>query len=377
MASVYIRKRDKSYQVVVDMGKDNNGKDIRKYISCKTKKEAEKIKVKEEYNLTTKNYVNPSDMTFGEFYKFWLNDYVKHNCAKTTAITYNQIAEMYIIPELGNIPLQDLSSFHIQRYYSKLIDVYGLSPNTVYKHHANIKRSLSYAKTHSLVLKNVTDSIELPKREEFNNNIYNIEQIQELLKVIKGTDIEVHVSLAVYLGLRRSEIAGLKWEYVDLKNRIIKIREVMVRTGNSIIIKKPKSDASKRDLYIPDELYELLTHHKKEQKKNKEKYGKDYHNSGYVCVYENGKPFSPDKISAKFSRLLKRNNLPHIRLHDLRHSFVTLLIKNGAKHNISIKDISKAAGHSDITTTLKIYAHVLDDDSRDTIKTMSNIISKE
>lgn len=375
----FIRKRGKSYQVILEYGKDAEGNRIRKAITVKTSKEADAILTEHEHNMQNNNYVLPTSMTYAEFLTYWFDNYVKKNCEETTQIGYKHIVEKYLKPKLGIHKLQELQPIHIQKYYKYLMDEVGFSPNTVYRHHANIRKSLDFALKQQFVMRNVADAVELPKRKEFEGSYYTIEQLQHLQELIKGHELEVPISLAIYLGLRREEIAGLKWKYVDMNARTIEIKEVRVRMSKETITKKPKTKGSIRTLYIPDDLYTLLKAHKAKQEQLKKDMGKDYQGGDYVCTKENGVVFRPEKISMAFKKFLEENNnpekndLPHIRLHDLRHSFATLLYQNG----VPIKNISDALGHSDITTTLKVYAHIMDDSRKETIDKMNDMLKQK
>lgn len=248
------------------------------------------------------------------------------------------------------------------------MDTKKLSPNTVHKHHANIRKALDYALKHQFVYRNVADAVTLPKKRKFQGKAYNKEQLNTLLKLVKGNKIEIPVILAVFLGLRREEILGLRWNSVDLENRIIYINEVRVRAGRNVVIKQPKTEKSQRSLYISDEVYTLLLELKQKQEKYKRVLGKDYDKRGYLYVHDNGKPYRINSISDQFKKFLEKNNLPQIRLHDLRHTFASILYNEG----VDLKSISEALGHSDLGTTNKIYTHRFDKTHKDTV----NILSK-
>lgn len=366
----FIRRRGSSYQIILEYGKDAQGKRIRKAVTAKTEKEAEKILIEHNYNMQNNNFVKPNTMTYKEFLTFWFDSYVKRNCEKTTQGEYKRIIDKYLSPKLGDIKLQELQPFHIQKYYEWLMAEKKLSPNTIYRHHANIRKSLDFALKQQFITRNTADAVELPKKKDFEGSFYTIEQIQNLQKLLKNNELEIPINLAIYLGLRRGEIAGLKWKSIDLINRSIEIKEVRVRLDKTIITKKPKTKGSLRTLYIPDDLLILLTNHKQKQEQLKKDIGKEYKGGDYVCTKSNGIIFRPEKISMAFRNFIEKNNFPHIRLHDLRHSFATILYQNG----VPIKNISETLGHSDITTTLKIYAHLMENSKKDSVNKMNDIL---
>jgi integrase len=187
----------------------------------------------------------------------------------------------------------------------------------------------------------------------------------------KDTKLELPVYLAGYLGLRREEITGLKWIYVNLDERILRIEEVRTSAGNKTVVKSPKTEKSRRSLYIVEELYALLRRHLERQIKYKEILGDDYEDSGYVFVRDDGKPYRVNTVTEQFKEFLEINDLPKIRLHDLRHTFSSILYDEG----VDLKAISEALGHSDIGTTSRIYTHLFDKTHKNTVSVMGRVLN--
>jgi len=164
------------------------------------------------------------------------------------------------------------------------------------------------------------------------------------------------VLLASFYGLRRSEVLGLKWECVDFTANTLTIRDTVVRCGNTAIIDKPraKTKASHRTLPLTPQLREYLQELKRQQIENRLLFGAEYIVNDYVCKRANGEPFSPNYITCRFSKLIKRHKLPHIRFHDLRHSAASNLLALG----YSLEEIQEWLGHGTLATTADIYAHL-------------------
>lgn len=366
-----IQKIGKKYRVTLEVGKDANGKRLREYKTVTTHEEAKKILTEFEYNKQRNLLVNSDSIKVKEYLIYWMDNYVKYNCEITTVHGYENIINNHVIPFLGQIELQKLQAIDIQRYYKHLLDIKKLSPNTVHKHHANIRKALDYALKHQFVYRNVADAVTLPKKRRFQGKAYNKVELNNLLALVKGTKIELPVLLAAFLGLRREEILGLRWKSVDLENRIIYIDEVRVRAGKNVVVKQPKTEKSQRSLYISDEIYTLLLELKQNQEKYKKALGKDYDKQGYLYTHDDGKPYRVNSISDQFKKFLEKNNLPKIRLHDLRHTFASILYNEG----VDLKSISEALGHSDLGTTNKIYTHRFDKTHKDTVTIMSKVLN--
>jgi integrase len=371
MAASY-SKVGKKFRITYEYGKDANGKRIRKFETVATEAEAKRLVTDFNYKQQRNQLVMKNDITLADHLRNWMDFYVATNCEKTTAYGYRNIIENHLIPYMGNMKLQDLHPAIIQQYYKHLLVQKSLSPNTVHRHHAVLRKALEFGKKQQYIYENFAENVELPKKINNAGQSYTPDQVKVLLQKVKGTKMEVPVYLAVCLGLRREEITGLRWENVDLENRVLRIVEVRTAAGdNNNIIKEPKTKNSKRTLYIVDEVNDVLVAQKEWQAKQKELLGKLYHDSGYVFVRDDGKPYRVNSVSEHFSDFLKKHGLPKIRLHDLRHTFASVMYAEG----VDLKAISEMMGHSDISTTSRIYTHLFDNTHKEKLSVMSKILS--
>lgn len=201
--------------------------------------------------------------------------------------------------------------------------------------------------------------------------MYDEEEIAKLLKCCEGKDIELMIKLALTLGLRRGELLALKWSHIDFNKQVVKINENMVYVGKDVakagyIIKSPKSESGNREITITEKLMELL-------KKHYEAYlstVKTSDNGGFVICQPNGEPYTPNALTRKFDRFLKANNLKKIRLHDLRHTKATLMLK----HGISAREAQSRLGHADVSVTLGTYSHILSSMEKSTANTIESAV---
>ncbi len=155
-------------------------------------------------------------------------------------------------------------------------------------------------------------------------------------------------------GLRRSELMGLRWLDIDFDNNTITIQHTAVANGIVERKDKTKNASSNRVYPLLEDIKGILLNIQKGQSEYQKLFGNCYHDTGYVFTKENGELYYPDYPSKRLQKVIKRNGLPHIRWHDLRHSTASMLIEKGW----SMKDISEWLGHADISTTMNIYGHL-------------------
>ena len=366
MVTGSLRKRkDKWYAIICF---NTNGKQSQKWISTGVAapgniRKAEKF-LKDriaEYSAAeiAEAPVKEEKLLFCDF----LTDYLEARKPNIEDITYcgyknilNQILDHF---SKLNLTLENITALHIQKYYTaKLKEV---SANTVLKHHTFIRSALSYACKMKLLTDNVTDLVEKPEKQKFIGSFYNQEEIGKLLEIIKDTSIEAPVMFAIYYGLRRSEILGIKWSAIDFHNKTLTVRHKVVPLSDDGKYRLHKSDklknkSSYRSMPINDDLHNFLCDLRRKQDENKKFAGNVYNNeySEYVCVNDLGRILLPNYVTKKFKELLESNGLRVIRFHDLRHSCASLLLHLG----YNMKDIQLWLGHGDIGTTMNIYAHV-------------------
>ena len=208
---------------------------------------------------------------------------------------------------------------------------------------------------------NPADKVERPKADKFIGSFYDSNEVQALFEAAKGTLIEIPIFLGAFYGLRRSEALGLKWDAIDFQNNTITIRHTVTSCnldGKHIQIAQDttKTKSSMRTLPLVPVFKEKLLKLKEQQEEYKRVCGRCYNKKylEYICVDEMGTLISPHYLTASFPKLLEKNNLRHIRFHDLRHSCASLLLANG----VPMKQIQEWLGHSDFSTTANVYAHL-------------------
>lgn len=309
----------------------------------------------------------PDDIKLEDWLNYWLEDVVALNLEYTTYYCYRNIVKNHIAPILGRIKLKELTPFRVQQYYTEMTRQKGLSPNTVHKHHILLHTALKLAFRQGILPVNPIDRVTPPKERETQRAFYTPQQLKCLLQTASGTNVELIVKLAGYLGLRRGEICGLRWEDVNFQEKVISIRRTRTTAGVRVVEKAPKSGNSIRRLSIEqlDDLLELLAAVKTRQRSSSS--GGE---GGYVLTQSDGGPLHPNMVTQQLSDFVKERNLPPITVHGLRHTFAS--VANSV--HIPLPDISKALGHRDVVVTGRIYTHIFDQTHSEAVNAVARCI---
>ena len=360
----------KVYYVSMDLGRDENGKRIKQYKTFPNISSA-RAGLKEFHAERKRNSrTTPHRITVAQWLEYWMDTIVRPNRAETTVYAYQKIIDNHINPAMGNVALTDLTAKDIQQYYIDTQRATGLSSNTMRRHHDLLSSSLRTAVRQDMLLSNPVDRVEPPKSRLYEADFYDSQNLKRLYMLIGGHWLELVVKLAGSLGLRREEICGLKWESVDFERRLIHIKEARTAYGATIVQKETKNRSSIRMLYMPEEIYRLMWREKMRQQAESALREDEYNPGHHVVLDRNGVPYSPNALSLAFTRYIKRNNLPRVTLHGLRHSFATVASNQG----VSLFDIGKALGHSTPATTGRIYTHLVDRTHEETMLRVSDAL---
>lgn len=336
------------------------------YKAGKTKKEAEALLAKLIAEIEQGTYVAPSKATLAEWLRRWL-DMAKPQLAVRTWERYRELCEHHIIPALGATRLHKLAPLHLQTFLNRLLESGrkdgkgGLSPQTVHHIHRLLHRAFEVAVKLQVLARNPCDAVEPPKVPRREMKALDEAGARALLEAAAGTRLYPIVYLALATGLRRSELCGLRWQDVDLENCVLYVRRTLHPTKSQGLVEKaPKTHRSARSVPFPADVAQVLREWRKQQLEERLRLGAAYRVTDYVFTEEEGGPVHPDRLTQRFEALVQKAGLPRIRLHDLRHSTATLLIRAGE----TLKTVQEVLGHSSIRTTGDIYAHVLPDHLR-------------
>jgi integrase len=353
--SVFQRK-DGRWVVQVELG---DGKRKQFYVTS----QGEGIKKLREVQHELEQGTLPTgpQQTVKQYLEFWLEEVHRPTIRVSTYVKYRVFVYKHFIPVLGHLRLQKLTPQHVQSLYRQK-EKEGISTKTIQVMHGVLHKALDMAVRWSLVSRNVCDVVSPPRVARTERRLLSIEQVHHLLGVVRGHWLEVLLTMAVTLGMRRGEMLALRWADVDLKGRWVQVcRTVDYVTGHGYVETEPKTAAGRRVIALPFFVAGMLERHRDRQREARKQAGNAWQDRDLVFTNGRGGYVSPMYLLALFNKALAEAGLPHMRFHDLRHSAVTLLVGMG----VPLKVVQEIVGHSDITMTADIYAHVLPAMQRD------------
>lgn len=321
---------------------------------------------------------NSSGMLFADWMLQWLDE-TQGNIAESTYKEYKKQIERQIAPYFKEkkIVLRDLQTYQIQEFYN--MKSQEVTANTVRHYHANIHKALSHAVKMGRLKYNPADNVELPPIRKHVADHYTASELAILVEKCRGTQIETVVLLASWFGMRRGEIIGLKWDCVDFEGGTLFVTGVIkdkskagTKTRTLYYEPFPKTKSSIRSFPMSEETKNYLLNIKRKQEKLKmlPKYNHEW--DEFVCVRENGDLIPLEYVTRAFPELCKKCGLPRLKLHELRHTNISLLLENG----YDMKLLQEWAGHSSYVTTANTYSHVQAKSKEKLTASISEILSK-
>lgn len=370
----------KGWRASILVGKDEKGKNIRKQFYGKTQKEA-KQKLDEFKNQISLGSLPTDDkIILEQWYYTWLFDYRIKDLKPKSFEKYEGIYRNYIKnTPLGKIKLKDLRATHLQQHYNNLLDIDKKSISTIRGLNTRLKPCLAEAEKQGYIQKNYCKMVTLPKDNTTKEiKVLTPIQQQSFIAAIKGHELGVLFLVALSTGLRLGEILGLKWYDIDFNSGTLTVNRTLQRVteidrdGNresKIIEQLPKTKNSIRTVPIPQNILSRLKDYRVEQNKNRLKLGEAYLNSNYVFCNNLGYPIDDKRPARNLKSILTKLNIEPIKFHGLRHTYATRLFEA----NVPPKTVQVLMGHYDISITMDIYTHVMEDTKLEAVEKLNKI----
>jgi integrase len=348
------------WYVVVDAPPGADGRRRRKWHgSWATRQEAEQAMTKIVGSVHDGTYVEPHKVTVKTFIIDEWFPAVRRSLKPSTLRLYRTLADAYIVPTIGDVPLRKLSPGHLNRLYGELLeagkrDASPLGAETTRKVHRLLHRVLKDAVKWNRVARNVAAIADPPRAQRPKMEAWTAEQLDVFLDRASDDRLYALWFLFATTGMRRAEALGLRWSDVDLDASRLSVRQTLAYVGTKAMFSEPKTDASRRLIELAPPTVEALRGHRSRQAEERLAVGPGYSTLDLVFAHVDGRPLSPATVSRTFVRLVKEVGLPRIGVHGLRHTFATLALLDG----IPSKIVAEVLGHSSTRITEDLYQHV-------------------
>ena len=357
----HIRQRGPGHwAIVIDQRDPHTGKRRRKWFSFTgTKRQAETERARLITEIDRGIGIQPGKTKVASYLSQWL-EHTKSSVARRTFERYAELVSKYINPVLGDVPLNKLQAHTIATAYlrirsSRTRGEGPLSAKTVLHCHRVLSAALRQAVRWRLLPFNPAADVKPPKVERRLGATYSLTETADLLEALRGSWMRVPVLLAVMCGMRRGEIAALRWGSADLDRGQLAVVQSAEKSKAGVRYKEPKSGRSRTIALSPHVVTELRAH-KLRQAEMLLRLGIRSDDNAFVVAQRDGSPYDPDSISQEWRVQVLKAGVPRLRFHDLRHTHATHMLASGVHPKIA----SERLGHSTIGITLDLYSHAVE-----------------
>lgn len=357
------------WEARITTGRDTStGKQIQQSFSGKTQKEVREKMQAAAVAVNVGSYIPPQKMTVAQWMDIWASEYLG-NLKSTTTATYNGNINNHIKPGIGALRLSDLHPHHVQTFINSIDSV---SPSTVRFVYKILHAALQKAVALDYIVRNPAENCVLPKATPPDITPLTDAQAAALLTASKGSPIEHIISVALFTGLRQSEILGLTWDCIDLQRGFVTVNKQLGKTGHrkTGVFTTPKSGKGRTITPAPF-VMAVFKAQKARQAEMRMKAGAIWNNEyNLVFTLEDGSLYDQQRLLRGFRNILKAAGLEGVRFHDLRHTYAVNAIRAGD----DIKTVQGNLGHSSAAFTLDKYGHFTEQMQKDSASRMEAFI---
>ncbi|MFF5391162.1 tyrosine-type recombinase/integrase [Streptomyces sp. NPDC013012] len=334
------------------------------WAECDTKRRALLDKVASGTPVPTRS------AKLSEWLAHWLESIVRPRRKLSTYDKYEAHVRLYLSPMLGTKRLESLSVPDVRRFLLQLEK--KTTAATAKESHRVLRTALSAACREELIVRNVAKLVEPPRAAVRDLSPWSLDETLDFLAAARRDPLYAAFVLAIAMGLRRGEIVGLRWNDIDLENRVLLVRQQVQRRRGVLYNDETKGRRS-RAIPLPAMCLAPLRRHRMRQKTTYEAAGTEWTTAGYVFATRTGRPVEPRNVHRSFVRVGEAAGLRPIRLHDARHGCATLLTAAGVAPRV----VMEILGHSQISLTMDVYTHVVQDTQREAISHMDRLLTRK
>ncbi|MFE0653812.1 tyrosine-type recombinase/integrase [Streptomyces sp. NPDC059534] len=305
-----------------------------------------------------------------EWLPYWLEQHVEPRRKLSTYDKYEAHVRIHLLPMLGTRSLESLSTADVRRFLTRVQK--EKTAATAKEAHRVLRTALSGAVRDELITRNVASLVEPPRAKQREIRPWTLEETLKFLEAARGESLYAAFVLAIAMGLRRGELVGLRWSDLDLENRVLHVRQQTQRRRGKLYQDDPKS-RRRRVIPLPALCIAPLRWHRLKQREMFAATGVTWSEDGPVFATRNGRTVEPRNVYRAFTRVAADAGLRVVRLHDARHGCATLLTAAGVAPRV----IMEILGHSQISITMEVYTHVVDDTKREAISHMDRMLRRQ
>ncbi|MFD9751625.1 tyrosine-type recombinase/integrase [[Kitasatospora] papulosa] len=304
-----------------------------------------------------------------EWLPYWLDNVVKPRRKLSTYDKYEAHVRLYLVPMVGGKRLESLGVADVRRFLVQLEN--KTTAATAKESHRVLRTALTAACREELVTRNVASLVEPPRAKSRELSPWSLDETLAFLAAARTDPLYAAFVLAITMGLRRGELVGLRWTDVDLDNRVLFVRQQTQRRRGVLYDDDPKG-RRRRAVPLPAMCIAPLRWHRMRQVAAKARAGESWQEGGHVFVTRTGRSVEPRNVYRSFTRVAESAGLRVIRLHDARHGCATILTAAGVAPRV----VMEILGHSQISITMDVYTHVVQDTQREAISHMDRLLKR-
>ncbi|WP_327208506.1 site-specific integrase [[Kitasatospora] papulosa] len=367
-AGTITKRKDGRYQAAVYVLQPD-GTRARKFAygktwaECDTKRRELLAKVDQGVPVPTRS------AKLSEWLPYWLDNVVKPRRKLSTYDKYEAHVRLYLVPMVGGKRLESLGVADVRRFLVQLEN--KTTAATAKESHRVLRTALTAACREELVTRNVASLVEPPRAKSRELSPWSLDETLAFLAAARTDPLYAAFVLAITMGLRRGELVGLRWTDVDLDNRVLYVRQQTQRRRGVLYDDDPKG-RRRRAVPLPAMCIAPLRWHRMRQVAAKARAGESWQEGGHVFVTRTGRSVEPRNVYRSFTRVAESAGLRVIRLHDARHGCATILTAAGVAPRV----VMEILGHSQISITMDVYTHVVQDTQREAISHMDRLLKR-
>jgi integrase len=368
--SIYFHEAKQLWRATVSLP---DGK--RKYLSGRTRQDVAAKLTRTLRDL--QQGIAPADdrQTVGAWLRQYVDGLEAQKVAHNTVVRYRGIVEKYLDPHFGRMRLAQLQPQQIKAYQDELSRG-GVPAASITLHRTILSGALKQAVTFGIVPRNVVTLVKPPRDDrEPKGRMLEPEQARSLLETVRADRLEAFYLVLLTAGLRRGEALGLRWADLQLDGPhggLLHVRHQLQWPKGKPTLVPVKSRKGVRSIPLPSMTVLALRERQMAQQAERRSIGEDgWRAADLVFNSEDGAPLHRNTITNQFHARVKAAGLGHLRPHDLRHTYGSLLMSQG----VPLKTISELLGHASIEVTADIYLHSLDVQVRDTAQSVEKALA--